>query len=112
MSTKQYLLNIESLLKMSASRYGFGFGASRRYLELQHPYLPNVPLNQLPAPAIPKTSAVSTTDTMVKPEMERQSGEHKSNNKKQKQESVLEALAKEVNKSIKQTSNNKRGRND
>ena len=110
MSTKQYLLNIESLLKMSASRYGFGFGASRRYLELQHPYLPNVPLNQLPAPAAPKPSAVTSIDAMVKPDMERQSGEHKSN-KKQKQESVLEALAKEVNKSIKQTSN-KRSRND
>lgn len=112
MSTKQYLLNIESLLKMSASRYGFGFGASRRYLELQRPYLPNVPLNQLPAPpAIPVKSAVSTVDTIDKPDMQRQSGEHKTN-KKQKQESVLEALAKEVNKSIKQTSSNKRSRND
>jgi ABC-type uncharacterized transport system involved in gliding motility auxiliary subunit len=110
MSTKQYLLNIESLLKMSSSRYGYGFGASRRYLELQHPYLPNVPLSQLPQPVAPPVQSGQQQQQLSKPEMNRQSGDHKSNDKqsekKKKEINVMETLSKVINDTMK--SNKKR----
>ena len=104
MSTKQYLANIDSLFQMSSSRFGFGFGASRRYLELQHPYLPNVPLSQLPPEKVNLMPAQQ--NSLNKPDMNRQSGDHKQDKKekqekKDKQVNVLETLSKVINQSMK-----------